>query len=137
MTPDPKEVAELLDIQADSWLGIAEAVEAGLPVIALDAISWMIARNDWAFSYKIVSRGTLRRRRKAGRLSPVESDKVARLVRAYLIALDFFSGSEHAARMHLLNPKTRLADRSPADFVIASDAGLVALIEVLESSRRS
>lgn len=137
MIPDPKDVAEILDIEADNWLDIAAAVETGLPVFALDAISWLIARNDWAFSCRIVSASTLRRRRKSGRLSQGESDKVARLVRAYCMVMDHFNGAEHAARMYLLNPKARLGDRSPADLVIGSDAGLVTLLEILSDGNRS
>jgi len=66
-------------------LQFVEKVERGLPLRSLDLLVWQIAPEDKKFSYRIIYRATLNRRRaaKEKRLSTDESEKVARLARIW------------------------------------------------------
>lgn len=65
---------------------------------------------------------TLARRRKEGRLTADESDRLLRTVRVFGKALMLFDGDVDAARTWLSTPAPALGDRTPED-VAATDLG--------------
>src|SRR5688500_14169281 len=85
--------------RASSPLEMIALVERGIPIAALDRLSKLVAPDDAVFKYRIVSRPTLDRRRKraGGRLSPEESERLARLARVWALAREVW-GSEIEAR---------------------------------------
>jgi putative toxin-antitoxin system antitoxin component (TIGR02293 family) len=73
---------------------------------------------------------TLHRRKKEGRFTPEESDRLYRLMRLYQVSVDAF-GSSEAARGWLTRPATVLGERTPlayADTLV----GYEELLDVLD-----
>jgi putative toxin-antitoxin system antitoxin component (TIGR02293 family) len=106
-------------------------VERGLPLTALDRLAKMVAPDDAAFPFRMVSRATLARRRKAlatsrnavaARLSADESARVARLAEVWALAREVWGG-EAAARAFLFRPHPMLEARRPIDVVLANEFG--------------
>ncbi len=107
------------------------AVEGGLPLAALDRLANTLAPGDGGFAFRLVSRATLARRRKAlatarntvaARLSADEGARVARLASVWALARDVW-GSDEAARDFLFRPHPMLEDRAPVDVVLANEFG--------------
>ena len=124
-------------------LAFLSAVEAGLPVAALDALVRAVAPDDSQFRYRLVPKATLTRRarvsgvqggfqerqapfaapsRATARLTPEESGRVGRLQRVWDAALDVW-GTPDTARAFLFRPHPLLEGRKPMDVVLASEFG--------------
>jgi putative toxin-antitoxin system antitoxin component (TIGR02293 family) len=106
-------------------------VEKGLPLTALDRLAKAVAPDDTAFPFRLVSRATLARRRKAlatsrsataARLSADESARVARLAEVWALAREVWGG-DAAARAFLFRPHPMLEERRPIDVVLANEFG--------------
>ena len=65
---------------------------------------------------------TMARRRRAGRFSPEESDRLLRIARVVADAIQLFEADEAAARRWLNTPTAALAGRTPID-CIANEHG--------------
>jgi len=65
---------------------------------------------------------TFSRRKKEGKLSPAESDRLSRLCRIYDQALDFFGGNKEETMAWLSGPKRALGNRTPFS-LIKTDLG--------------
>ncbi len=118
--------------RASSPLEMIALVERGLPIAALDRLSKLVAPDDAAFKYRIVSRPTLDRRRKqaGGRLSPEESERLARLARVWALAREVW-GSDVEARAFLFRPHMMLEGRIPIDVTLGTDLGARLVEEIL------
>lgn len=93
----------------------AGKLEKGLPVSALERVSWLISPSEPNFKYLIVRKATLARRKSKGhRLTMAESDRVARLARVWEVALDVWK-NEQDTREFLLKPHAMLDGISPVD----------------------
>lgn len=107
-------------------LSLIQEVERGLPVSALDRLVRSMAPNDATFVFRLVPRATLARRRtggaRAARLSPPESDRVARLAKVWAMAQEVWKDDD-AAREFLFRPHMLLGGRPPIDVVLASEFG--------------
>ncbi len=106
-------------------------VEKGLPLTALDRVAKAVAPDDAQFAFRMVSRATLARRRKAlsmarhaatARLSADESARVARLAGVWALAREVW-GSDEEARAFLFRPHPILEGRRPVDVVLANEFG--------------
>lgn len=113
-------------------LEFVEKVEQGLPLRSLDRLVVQIAPEDRKFSYRIIFRATLNRRRatKEKRLSTDESEKVARLARIWSGAMKVW-GNENEARHFLLEPHMLLDGRIPVDLAIKTDEGARLVEDIL------
>ncbi len=112
-------------------LGLADEIERGLSVGAVDRLCSLVAPDDSSFRYRIVPKATLaRRQRGTGRLSPEESDRLARLARLWAFAMDVWK-SEQAARRFLGEPHPLLRNRVPRELGIESDIGARAVENIL------
>lgn len=60
---------------------------------------------------------TLTRRKKSGRLQPVESDRFVRLCRVYAKALELFEGDKEATLDWLRSPQLALSSQTPFEFL--------------------
>lgn len=129
-----KEVETLLGVRAEdvgSPLALADRVEAGLPVEAVDQIARALAPNDAAFKYRIVPKATLERRRKSkSRLTTEEGDRVARLGKVYEMAVSIYRDTVRA-RAFLGRPHAMLESRAPVDVALATGAGADAVVDLL------
>ena len=63
-----------------------------------------------------IPRRTLTQRRRQGRLSVDESDRLVRLTRLWAAAVDLHDGDEDAARQWLASPKRALGGETPLDY---------------------
>ncbi|MHB8885637.1 MAG: antitoxin Xre/MbcA/ParS toxin-binding domain-containing protein [Methylovirgula sp.] len=106
-------------------------VEKGFPLTALDRVAKAVAPDDAQFAFRMVSRATLARRRKAlsmaghaaaARLSADESARVARLAGVWALAREVW-GSDAEARAFLFRPHPILEGRRPIDVVLANEFG--------------
>lgn len=106
-------------------------VEKGLPLTALDRLTRAVAPGDGGFAFRLVSRATLARRRKAvatsrgsaaAFLSADEGARVARLASVWVLAREVWGGDE-AARDFLFRPHPMLENRAPVDVVLANEFG--------------
>jgi putative toxin-antitoxin system antitoxin component (TIGR02293 family) len=130
MPAQPLTVPELLGLRRHaarrgSTLDLISDVQKGLPISALDRIAQAVAPEDSGFPYRMVPRATLARRRAqtAGRLTPDESARVARVASVWAAAKDVWKGDD-AARRWLFEPHMLLEDRRPIDVVLGSEFGL-------------
>ncbi|HEY7296406.1 MAG TPA: antitoxin Xre-like helix-turn-helix domain-containing protein [Xanthobacteraceae bacterium] len=107
-----------------SSFDLADEVRRGLSVDAIDRVSEKVAPDDVNLRHRLVPKATLARRRRTPgrRLSPEESDRVARLARIWELAMDVWK-SEPAARRFLARPHPMLAGRVPREFAIESELG--------------
>ena len=109
--------------QTVDTLELARQVGKGLSVDAIDRLCKLIAPDDAGFRYRLVPKATLARRQQGGgRLSPEESDRLARLARLWAFALDVWK-SESAARRFLGRPHPLLRNSIPRDLAIESEIG--------------
>jgi len=114
------------------YLKMAEMVERGLPVGAVDRLARVVAPHDTGFSGKIVPPGTLARRRQAtdGVLSSEESARAVRTARIFERAVEVWK-NEQDARDFLSRPHMLLENRSPLDVTIKTDEGARVVEEIL------
>lgn len=127
-------LSEVLGLRARSPrlpMSLMTEVEKGLPLTALDRLAKAVAPNDASFAFRMVSRATLARRRKAlattrntpaARLSADESARVARLAEVWALAREVWGGDEEA-RAFLFRPHPMLEGRRPIDVVLANEFG--------------
>jgi len=130
----PDTVSEVLGLRIRGPLlpmSLMSEVEKGLPLTALDRVAKAVAPGDAGFAFRMVSRATLARRRKAlaaarnataARLSTDESARVARLAEVWALAREVW-GSDEEARAFLFRPHPMLEGRRPVDVVLANEFG--------------
>jgi putative toxin-antitoxin system antitoxin component (TIGR02293 family) len=137
MTAHLKQVAAILGVKsrrgkAMTSLDLAEEVKRGVSPAAVDRVVQFIAPNDVSFRDRLVPKATLARR-KAGaerRLSPEESDKVARMAALWAMALAVWQSPE-AAQRFLAAPHPLLNGRSPSEIAVETEIGARAVEELL------
>lgn len=133
---EARSMAALLGVKAKGGravdtLELAKEVGKGLSVDAVERLCNLVAPDDPSFRYRIVPKATLaRRQRGAGRLSPEESDHLARLARLWAFTIDVWK-SEKAAQRFLGEPHPLLRNRVPRELVIESDIGARAVENLL------
>jgi putative toxin-antitoxin system antitoxin component (TIGR02293 family) len=124
-------VSAVLGIRASGPLPLMSAIEKGLPLTSLDRVVRSVAPSDNKFAFRIVSRATLARRRRAlatakgraeGRLSAEEGTRLARLASVWAMALDVW-GSVEAARQFMFEAHPLLHGRRPVDVVLENELG--------------
>lgn len=124
----------LLDVKAggtDTRLALANSIEAGLPVSALDRLAKAVAPEDTRFKFRLIPKATLeRRRRSTKRLTTEEGDRLARIARVYTVALDIYRDPAKV-RDFLRRPHMMLDNKTPLDVALATGPGADAVINLL------
>src|SRR3546814_2948717 len=99
----------------DTRLGLADSIESGLPVSALDHLADEVAPNDLRFKFRLIPKATLDRRKKSAsrRLTSGEGDRLARIAKVFSFAMDIYKDKakvrEFFGRPHAIDRKsTRL-----------------------------
>jgi len=128
-------VAELLGVRpkkAETALALAYSIQRGLPVSALDKFADRVSPQDARrFSYRVVPKPTLERRRKEKQpLSTEESDRLARIAKVFAFALEVFR-DEAKVRSFLDRPHPMLDDKAPLEIALATGLGADAVINLL------
>jgi len=91
-------------------------IRAGLPMVEFEALQELLGLGaEELAGHLSISRSTLVRRRKAGRLDMQESDRLLRFARLYA-RTEAVLGSPAAAREWLRNPARALGYVSPLEF---------------------
>jgi putative toxin-antitoxin system antitoxin component (TIGR02293 family) len=118
--------------RAFSDLDLSDAISRGLSVDAVDTVCELMAPDDKAMRYRIVPKATLMRRQRSPerRLSPEESDRVARLGRVWTFALDVWKSAE-AARRFLGASHPLLGGRVARELAAESEVGARAVENIL------
>lgn len=120
-------------------MSLSSEVQRGLPLAALERVSSALAPGDTTFSFRVIPRATLARRKKAlaesrtapsARLSSDEGARVARLAAIWSLALEVWK-SEEAARRFLFKPHPLLEGQSPFEVVLANEFGRPPVEEIL------
>ncbi len=128
MTHPAESVAEILGLTPKGTslapLELVRKVEEGLPLRSLDRITLHFAPENKSFSYLIVQKATLGRRKSSAkkRLSVSESEKVARLARIWSAALKVWK-DDNQARKFLTEPHMLLNGRAPAEMTAKTEEG--------------
>jgi putative toxin-antitoxin system antitoxin component (TIGR02293 family) len=119
---DPR-ATQSLSVELASPLALARSIEVGLPVTALDQFAEIMAPDDRRFKYRLVPKTTLQRRRKStGRLSIDESDRLVRLAKVFIFALEIY-GTPEKVREFLRRPHQMLEGKRPLDVAMATSPG--------------
>jgi putative toxin-antitoxin system antitoxin component (TIGR02293 family) len=96
--------------------GLTEAVRAGLPVALVDDLMAEGLLSAGELDRLAVPRKTLAHRRRLGRLSPEQSDRLFRLLRVIAHARTAFGAGDKAARW-LRRPTRALDGSAPLDLL--------------------
>lgn len=127
-------VEQLLGVSrraAGSALGVANMVESGLSVTAVDRLAKALAPDDPNLKFRFVTKPTLARRRKYSQpLSADEGNRVARVAKLYEMAMTIFH-NEQKARDFLTRPHAMLDDATPLDVALATGPGADAVVNLL------
>lgn len=123
--PDPAEpgqgamtdVSQILGVpRADSPLHWINKIESGLPAKSIRNFARRYALPDNLISEILVmSRSTLMRRRKDGRLTESESDDLVRIAGLYAMAENVLEGKDSAAQW-MREPNRSLGGAAPIDY---------------------
>lgn len=115
-----------------SRLALADSIESGLPVGALDRLAAQVAPGDATFKFRLIAKATLERRRRSHdkRLTSEEGDRLARLAKVYSFALDIYKSPEKA-REFLARPHPMLDGKPPLDVALATGPGTDLVINLL------
>ena len=122
---------EVLGIEtAVTPMAVIRQIEVGLPMSAFNRLTDHVAPNDASFRFQIIPKATLTRRIKSERLSPSESEVVARLARVWETAVEVYQNEGTARRfLHQLHPL--LEGRSPISVALATSAGARLVEDIL------
>ena len=128
-------VQDLLGVKAkrsDSALALANSIQLGLPVSALDVLCKAVSPNDPSFKFRLIPKATLERRRKSPskRLTSEEGDRLARLAKVFSLALGIYR-DPGKAREFLGRPHMMLDGKPPLDVALATGPGADAVINLL------
>ena len=104
-----------------SDLDLAAVIEGGLPTETVDRVLESGLLEPAELFTLVIPRRTLLHRRKAGKLTPEQSDRLARVVRILTAAEAAFGDREKAARW-MRKPNRALQGRRPID-LLESDIG--------------
>ena len=135
MTYKSASVADLLGVKpkkAESALTLVYSVARGLPVSSLDRLASRVSPEDARrFTYRVVPKPTLERRRKERQpLSTEESDRLARIAKVFAFALEVFR-DDAKVRRFLDSPHPMLDDKAPLEVALATGLGADAVVNLL------
>lgn len=95
---------------------VVERIQAGLPMSEFDALRGLLDLSGEDLAEKLaISRSTLARRKKSGKLDREESDRLVRFARLYARAVEVL-GDEQGARAWLKTPARALNFVPPLTF---------------------
>ncbi len=128
-------VADLLGVKpkkTESALTLVYSVARGLPVSSLDRLASRVSPEDARrFTYRVVPKPTLERRRKERQpLSTEESDRLARIAKVFAFALEVFR-DDAKVRRFLDSPHPMLDDKAPLEVALATGLGADAVVNLL------
>jgi len=136
MPPDVQMVETLLGVKtrkgAETPLALAYSVQKGFPVSALDKFAAVVCPDDVRhFTYRVVPKATLERRRKdKGNLTTEESDRLARVAKVFAFGFSVYHDNQKV-REFLTRPHMMLDNKAPLDVALATGPGADVVINLL------
>lgn len=129
-----QEVASVLGLRTGKRSGsldIARSIEKGFPASSIDRLKRDLGITDRLLSTLIGRTPKTLGRMRAGRsrLSPIVSDRLFRIAKVYVQAVEVFEDSA-AAQEWLQSPQIGLNNRTPLD-LLATEAGAQAVKDLL------
>jgi putative toxin-antitoxin system antitoxin component (TIGR02293 family) len=120
-----------LGVKASGFVAVANLVKAGFPVRALDVFQRRsgLPWSDLERVLRLPSR-TLARRRKAGRLAPAESDRLARIAQLFDRTTKLMDDDTAAATAWFLAPCRALNEETPL-VVVETEIGAAHVEQLL------
>lgn len=116
--------ARLIGERPASELEYVHQVQKGLPAVAIDRLMAVAGLSEREMD-RVIPRRTRDRQRVRGRLSPEQSDRIARAADIYALAFEVFGAREKANRW-MREPNVSLGGDTPLDLLkTASGAELV------------
>ena len=101
-----------------SSIELAKAIHDGLPAAEVTALKEALSVSSEQLAPMLgTSTATLNRRRREGRLTPVEGDRLIRYARLYTLALEVM-GTPEFARQWLATPQRALGGATPLDHAL-------------------
>jgi putative toxin-antitoxin system antitoxin component (TIGR02293 family) len=114
-----------------SRVALANLVKQGLPVKTVRKVAKIVAPTDGTFKYQLVAKATLERReREKQRLSPEESDRLARLGKVFVMGMKVYN-DEDKVREFLRRPHMMLGGKPPLEVALANGAGADVVVNIL------
>jgi len=114
-----------LGLKSSDIIELQDEIEHGFPFAVLRRI-----QHHYSFSFAElaqalrVSTRTLERRKEAGRLDPLESDRALRLSRVYAKAVELYEGNNGAALAWLKRKNRALGGMPPVDLISTETGAL-------------
>jgi putative toxin-antitoxin system antitoxin component (TIGR02293 family) len=103
-----------IGIKSENLFGIIEKIKIGLPMSAFDNFRHQIDLSERALSDTMdISKRTLTRRKKDGRLSSLESERLVRLARLFDKATEVFGNDAGIAAQWFKTPARGLGGKTP------------------------
>ncbi len=126
----PMTVAVILGLEAVTTpMALIRQIEAGLPMSAFILVAEAVALNEMP-PLAISPRATLTRRNKSQRLSPNESDVVARIASVWQKAVEVYKDKAFAKRF-LHQPHPLLEGDTPISIAARTSAGATLVEQIL------
>ena len=118
--------------RSDTLLDLANRIESGLPVGAIERLAGFVAPGDANFKYRLMSKPTYMRRKKSAgkRLTTEEGNKLARLAKVVSFALDIYKDAARA-RAFLSRPHPMLDGKPPLEVALSTGPGADMVINIL------
>ena len=91
-------VETLLGVNTDAGntrLCLVSAILSGSPVCSLDRLASVVAPGDARFKFRLIPKATLERRKKCATRHLTSGDRLARLAKVYVFALDIYRDSSN------------------------------------------
>jgi putative toxin-antitoxin system antitoxin component (TIGR02293 family) len=108
--------ADFPELTAEDPAALVQAVREGIPTSRFDALKELLGVSTGTLTKVVgISASTLSRRRKRGTLSKDESERVLRIARIALRAVEVLEGPENA-RKWLTEPVRALGGEEPLQF---------------------
>lgn len=112
----PNSYVALLGLRSFDPARLVRSVEHGLSFRVLELLQKNLAMSTLQVTeYISLAPRTLSRRRKEGRLTPDESDKILRITRLFAKALTLFEGDPDASRRWLISPQRAVGGAIPLE----------------------
>jgi putative toxin-antitoxin system antitoxin component (TIGR02293 family) len=107
----------MLGIKSEHPAVLVDRIRKGLPSSAIDKFQKFTGLSTEELSQLVgIPRRSLSRRKKLGRLSPHQSDRLVRASTVFEEAVSLFDGDVDAAREWLLRPQRALGGETPLTF---------------------
>ena len=99
-------------------VSLTEVVERGLPVRSVDKLAehLKMSTNTFVTKYIGISKPTLTKRKKAGKFTTRESDRILRYAKLLEYTMGMMDGDQKAAVRWLKSPHSPLENRTPLEY---------------------